>query len=114
MDEHAECRSELEIRFTGEEGTGIGPTLEFFNMLAAEFRSRSLGMWLSGDSKTSAMGSDSADDFINPSFGLFPAPYRGDLVPLDVLRRFYVLGIAVGKALQVSLDHLSVFHQVTT
>lgn len=42
--------------------------------------------------------------YINPSFGLFPTPYPRNAVPLNVLRRFYVMGIAVAKALQVSLS----------
>lgn len=107
MDEHAECRCGLEIWFVGEEGTGIGPTLEFYRLLAEEFRRRSLGMWLEGASKEIGSGDGEADDlssgdFVNPPFGLFPAPYPRDRVPLNVLRRFYIMGIAVGKALQVS------------
>ena len=93
LDEHAESRSELEIRFLGEEGTGLGPTLEFFNILAVEFRRKSWQAWLPG------LAEDNSD-YVNPPFGLFPAPYPGDVVPLSVLRCFYMMGIAVGKALQ--------------
>ncbi|KAL5108833.1 E3 ubiquitin-protein ligase HECTD1 [Taenia crassiceps] len=96
MDEHAACKSELEIRFTNEEGTGLGPTLEFFSLLALEFRQKSLGMWLI-DSFEQA---NPSLDYINPSFGLFPTPYPRNAVPLNVLRRFYIMGIAVAKALQ--------------
>ena len=102
MDEHAERKSELEIRFANEEGTGIGPTLEFYRLLAEELRRRSVGMWLMGDSD---------GEFINPSFGLFPAPYPREVVPLSVLRRFYIMGIAVGKALQVSCVQVMLQHK---
>ncbi|VDM34833.1 unnamed protein product [Hydatigera taeniaeformis] len=102
MDEHAACKSELEIRFTNEEGTGLGPTLEFFSLLALEFRRKSLGMWLLDNSEQveSTMESNPSSDYNNPSFGLFPAPYPRNTVPLDVLRHFYIMGIAVAKALQ--------------
>ena len=35
----------VEIEFYGEVGTGLGPTLEFFSMLALELQSASLNMW---------------------------------------------------------------------
>ncbi|KAH9285088.1 E3 ubiquitin-protein ligase HECTD1 [Echinococcus granulosus] len=102
MDEHAESKSELEIRFTNEEGTGLGPTLEFFSLLALEFRRKSLGMWLtdSFEQVEPLTESNSSSSYINPSFGLFPTPYPRNIVPLNVLRRFYIMGIAVAKALQ--------------
>ncbi|KAL5964597.1 E3 ubiquitin-protein ligase HECTD1 [Taenia solium] len=102
LDEHAACKSELEIRFTNEEGTGLGPTLEFFSLLALEFRRKSLGMWLIDSSEQAEPPTESnpSSDCINPSFGLFPTPYPRDVVPLNVLRRFYIMGIAVAKALQ--------------
>lgn len=31
-------RSILEVQFQSEEGTGLGPTLEFFNLLADELK----------------------------------------------------------------------------
>ncbi len=32
-----------------EEGTGLGPSLEFYALVAAELQQRSLGMWLCDD-----------------------------------------------------------------
>ena len=32
-----------------EEGTGLGPTLEFFALVAAEFQRSDLGMWICDD-----------------------------------------------------------------
>ena len=98
MDEHAEIRTVLDVRFQREEGIGEGPTMEFYRLLAEEFRRRSVGMWLEDGWEAI----ESAGDCVNPPFGLFPAPYPRDRVPLNVLRRFYIMGIAVGKALQVS------------
>ena len=46
---HSERKSVLEVEFVGEEGTGLGPSLEFYAMVAAELQQRSLGMWLCED-----------------------------------------------------------------
>ena len=35
---HAERKAILEVEFFGEEGTGLGPTLEFFALVAAELQ----------------------------------------------------------------------------
>ena len=39
----------MEIEFEGEEGTGLGPTLEFYALVAAELQKRSIGMWITDD-----------------------------------------------------------------
>lgn len=49
MDQHANRKSELEIQFIGENGTGLGPTLEFYSLLAAELRRRDGMMWVVDD-----------------------------------------------------------------
>lgn len=46
---HAERKSVLEVEFVNEEGTGLGPSLEFYALVAAEFQRKALGMWLSDD-----------------------------------------------------------------
>ena len=51
MNAHAERKSVLEIGFMDEEGTGLGPSLEFYALVAAEFQCRSLGMWLCDDDR---------------------------------------------------------------
>lgn len=38
-----------QVEFQGEEGTGLGPTLEFYALIAAEFQRTSLGIWLCDD-----------------------------------------------------------------
>ena len=35
----------LEVEFAGEEGTGTGPTLEFFTLVSRELQRRDLGIW---------------------------------------------------------------------
>ena len=39
----------MQIKFLNEEGTGLGPTLEYYALLAAEFQKRDLGMWYCDD-----------------------------------------------------------------
>ncbi len=38
-----------QIEFIGEEGTGLGPTLEFYALVSAELQSKNLGLWLVDD-----------------------------------------------------------------
>lgn len=38
-----------QIQFAGEEGTGLGPSLEFYALTAAELQQKSLGLWLCDD-----------------------------------------------------------------
>lgn len=38
-----------QVEFQGEEGTGLGPTLEFYALVAAEFQRTFLGIWLCDD-----------------------------------------------------------------
>ena len=49
MNCHSHRKSMLEIEFQGEEGTGLGPSLEFYALVAAELQKKELGMWLSDD-----------------------------------------------------------------
>ena len=39
----------LQIEFKDEEGTGLGPTLEFYALVAAELQKKTLGIWLCDD-----------------------------------------------------------------
>jgi len=49
MNFHAGRKSVLEIEFQGEDGTGLGPTLEFYALVAAELQRKDLAMWLCDD-----------------------------------------------------------------
>ncbi|CAO0795915.1 unnamed protein product [Mucor circinelloides] len=54
----------LEIEYMGEEGTGMGPTLEFYAATSKEFSKHSLNMW---------RGSNKAEKgHVEAPFGLFP------------------------------------------
>jgi len=85
-----------------EEGTGLGPTLEFFALVAGEFQRSDLGMWLTedivGESKE---GDKSAGYYVIRPGGLFPAPLPQDF-PLakKVSGLFYILGVFLAKTFQ--------------
>lgn len=54
----------LEIEYMGEEGTGMGPTLEFYASTSKEFSKNSLNMW---------RGSNKAEKgYVQSASGLFP------------------------------------------
>ena len=55
---HADRKNILEVEFIDEEGTGLGPTLEFFALVAAEFQRADLAMWLSDETDQSISGQD--------------------------------------------------------
>jgi E3 ubiquitin-protein ligase HECTD1 len=46
---HASRKSVLDIEFNGEQGTGLGPSLEFYNLVASELQRTDLGMWVCDD-----------------------------------------------------------------
>ena len=92
MKTHADRKSILEVEFLDEEGTGLGPTLEFFALVAGELQRKDLGMWIcddeAEDGATAAKGSEiAADDaagekpagyYVTRATGLFPAPLPQD------------------------------------
>lgn len=109
MKTHAPRKSILEVEFLDEEGTGLGPTLEFYALVAAELQKRDLGLWLCDDDihpptkheVDKGEGSKPPGYYIHAYCGLFPAPLPQDSVTTDrVVRYFYFLGIFLAKALQ--------------
>ncbi|PIO35906.1 hypothetical protein AB205_0131630, partial [Aquarana catesbeiana] len=109
MQIHADRKSVLEVEFLGEEGTGLGPTLEFYALVAAEFQKTDLGIWLCDDdfpddeSRQVDLGGGLKPPgyYVQRSCGLFPAPYPQDSEELDrVTRLCHFLGIFLAKCIQ--------------
>ncbi|KAF6040204.1 HECTD1 [Bugula neritina] len=104
---HAERKSVLEIEFVEEEGTGLGPTLEFYALVSAELQKTAHAMWVTDDSEhTSAEravdighGVKQPGYYIQRQGGLFPAPYPQSQVG-KVTDLFRFLGCLLAKALQ--------------
>ncbi|KAL7674056.1 hypothetical protein ACOME3_000339 [Neoechinorhynchus agilis] len=88
---HARHKSELEVLWHGEEGTGLGPTLEFYTLYSHELQRAKLGLWLSN------VNGDSGG-CVHPQ-NLFPAPYPKYMC-LDMVNRYYhCIGVLLGKCL---------------
>uniref|UniRef100_A0A2H1VRR8 E3 ubiquitin-protein ligase n=1 Tax=Spodoptera frugiperda TaxID=7108 RepID=A0A2H1VRR8_SPOFR len=107
---HAGRKSVLEVEFAGEEGTGLGPTLEFYALVAAELQRTDLGMWLSDAAHSDT---DSAPHhlvlpdekppgyYVTRAGGLFPSPLPQDSPVCDkVCKYFWFLGVFLAKVLQ--------------
>lgn len=106
---HATRKAILEIEFIDEEGTGLGPTLEFFSLIATELQRKTLALWHCDDNPEL---SDNKDLFAHSANGLFPIAYP----PVEsmaennkeayeqhynsVLELFNFLGIFLAKSLQ--------------
>jgi E3 ubiquitin-protein ligase TRIP12 len=122
------AQSVLEVEFFGEEGTGTGPTLEFYTLVSREFTSKAVNLWRdvdepitkhSGFQEAAGGEGDAAhmetatssvtpgppvdDDQLCTRHGLFPAPLAPDAPAAEVARvcdLFALLGRAAAKAIQ--------------
>ena len=119
--------SVLEVEFFGEEGTGTGPTLEFYTLLSREFTSKKVNLWRDVDEpitkhsdfhEAAAAGGSAHEDITTSSVtagpppdedqlctrhGLFPSPLTPDASAAEVTRvcdLFALLGRAAAKAIQ--------------
>lgn len=80
----------LEVEFTNEVGTGLGPTLEFYALVSKLYCQKSLGIWRQHDEID-------GDDYVNNKNGLFPSPIVSD--GKERLSSFKYLGKFVARAL---------------
>lgn len=69
------------MEFHEEEGTGLGPTLEFYALVAAELQRKDIGIWICDDEIPLANSSVDLGEGVKPPGhyvrrpnGLFPAP----------------------------------------
>lgn len=114
---HATRKAILEIEFTDEEGTGLGPTLEFFTLIATELQRKKLGLWYCDDQIQENELSDeeksalSENEFAHQKNGLFPVAYPAVESIIEnkesyeehynsVIELFNFMGIFLAKSLQ--------------
>lgn len=107
---HATRKAILEIEFVDEEGTGLGPTLEFFTLIARELQRKHLGMWHCGDStqenEMTETEKNRSDSFVHQANGLFPVAYPNEGNEEyerhyeNVIEMFNFMGIFLAKSLQ--------------
>ncbi|XP_055386641.1 E3 ubiquitin-protein ligase Ufd4 isoform X5 [Condylostylus longicornis] len=110
MKVHCTRKSVLEVEFVGEEGTGLGPTLEFYALVAAELQRSDLCMWLFEDEHNTnnddteidlGEGGKPAGFYVRRPGGLFPAPLPQDSDICErVSKYFWFLGVFIAKVLQ--------------
>lgn len=114
MKTHCNRKSVLEIEFLDEEGTGLGPTLEFYALVAAEIQRSDLCMWLCDDELNNETIDESvsfnaeADSpkpvgyYVNRrEHGLFPAPLpQNSEICEQVSKYFWFFGVFIAKVLQ--------------
>jgi len=113
MKVHADRKAILEVEFTDEEGTGLGPTLEFFALVAAELQRKDLCMWYCDDDLNASdsdlddvMASNDSHKkppgyYIRREGGLFPSPLPQDGELCEkVSQLFWFLGVFLAKTLQ--------------
>ena len=84
----------LEIEYKDEEGTGLGPTLEFYSLMSKEFARKSLKMW-----KTNSDTSDDEEEYVTGA--LFPGPLLGTTEENNekTLKLFENLGTLVARSM---------------
>lgn len=106
---HCQRKSILEIEFSGEEGTGLGPSLEFYALVSAELQKKELGLWLCDDDASNKLerqidighGIKPPGYYIQRVGGLFPGPYPQESPDMhNIEQLFQFLGTLLAKCLQ--------------
>merc|ERR550534_3214306 len=103
---HSDRKAILEVEFLDEEGTGLGPSLEFYALVAAEIQRRDLALWICDDDDLTAEaptveGAKPPGYYVLRPSGLFPAPLPQDSPICDHAEQlFWFLGVFLAKALQ--------------
>ena len=93
------------MEFDGEEGTGLGPTLEFYSLTAAELQRKSLKMWIVEDQ---GLMEEHHGYYVHQMSGLFPAPWPQHHEEVEEINSlFSFLGSLIAKCLQVNSSDLS-------
>ncbi|KAL8152697.1 hypothetical protein V2J09_010457 [Rumex salicifolius] len=108
MNQQAQKNVVVEVEYSEEVGTGLGPTLEFYTLVCHEFQKSGLGMWRADYQSSDYLKKeiDLGSGMMTPSVGLFPRPWleRADASKgidiTDVNKKFSLLGWIMAKALQ--------------
>lgn len=86
----------IEIEFTEEAGTGLGPTLEFYASVSHLFAKKKLGIWRQDQDDYG----NKAEEFIQNKSGLFPEPLNPNESDYSAkLKHFKYIGKFVARAL---------------
>ncbi|KAG1365699.1 E3 ubiquitin-protein ligase UPL4 [Cocos nucifera] len=107
MELYAHSKGVLEVEYSEEVGTGLGPTMEFYTLVSQEFQKVGMGMWRE-DLGLRGGSSKVVGEFglVEAPFGLFPQPWsaangvsNGIQFP-EVIKKFFLLGQLVAMAIK--------------
>lgn len=87
LDLYGNHPSVLEIEYFNEEGSGLGPTLEFFSSLSLELNKSSLNIWRD----------EYTGEFVSNKHGLFPRPIQNP--DKKVIKLFRIIGKLLARSL---------------
>lgn len=92
FEQYGSHKAYVEIEFHDEEGTGLGPTHEFYTLVSRQIQRRDLQLW-----RTESLDSE----FVHAAHGLFPLPLPASRSGVKrVMMYFRFIGRFVAKALQ--------------
>lgn len=96
LEKYGSSPNVLEIEYKDEEGTGLGPTLEFYSLMSKEFAKKSLNMWRIDSTEAY----DLEEKYVTNT--LFPGPLVGadEEENGKVLKLFENLGTFVARSMQ--------------
>ncbi|CAI9280285.1 unnamed protein product [Lactuca saligna] len=110
MEMYSSQKAVLEVKYFGEVGTGLGPTLEFYTLLSHDLQKTGMNMWRcnsqSVDTSPDVDPDEKKVDLILAPLGLFPRPWALTVDASDggqfgkVIEHFRLLGRVMAKALQ--------------
>ncbi|CAH8371193.1 unnamed protein product [Eruca vesicaria subsp. sativa] len=100
MELHGTQKVAIEVEYSEEVGTGLGPTLEFYTLVSRAFQNPDLGLWRSDRSSLAGKPMEDPGSLVPPT-GLFPRPWSATSAAFPgVLQKFALLGTVLAKALQ--------------
>jgi len=94
MQLYASSKAMLEIEYYDEVGTGTGPTMEFYSLVADKLREKSMNLWLDRSK------SSEPQQFLENELGLFPKPMN--MVLPKTVEMFRFTGQLIAKAMMDS------------
>ena len=91
MDDYSNSAAVLEFQYVDEEGSGLGPTLEFYSIVSKEFAQKKLNLW-----RTNSL--DEENDYVTGL--LFPKPVADtDPQKQKIVELFGYLGTFIARSL---------------
>lgn len=98
LDDYSDLSTILEFQYIDEEGTGLGPTLEFYATVSKEFAKRSLNLWRADTYNVLDKSDTAAAEYIDGD--LFPKPLKEESPHKDrIIELFSYLGKFIARSM---------------